>query len=480
MSRRRYSLVGQILLLGGILLSVLSLSGVGGADTAPDQGPDTNTKADWSPNQVDATHGQGPATTFTGAFEGRTLSIHVDSNGNPGHFFGVRAARLCRSGLKIITQSQMNPTQFGNCIEAPFQQGKDDDDVIASAAPSNDSVDFGFRVGEGTEATHSGPGSPITCDDTHPCAVWLDESVDPAYTSDSSGDAFKHYDIQYAAASTTTTTAGGAGTTTTTTGPGTTTTTTGGGTTTTTVGAGTTTTTAGSGTTTTTIHATTTTTSGTGTTTTTTGSGTTTSTTAAPTTTTTSHSATTTTTAPVTTTTSHSATTTTTRPTAATTTTVATGTTTTTAPSFITTPTVGQGGTLSVDSPGWKAGSQVTGVANSTPVTLGTLNADSTGTVTGSFTLPLSIQPGSHTLVLSGTGTDGLSRSMSSPFTVTSVTGGSAGNTTSASLQPSTDVAGSSLARTGFRSQLLWIGMMLSAIGAVMVMSSRRRAQQQS
>jgi hypothetical protein len=115
----------------------------------------------------------------------------------------------------------------------------------------------------------------------------------------------------------------------------------------------------------------------------------------------------------------------------------------------------------------------VTVVIQSDPITLGTLTPDSTGTVTGQFTIPASVPAGSHTLVLSGTGADGTARTISLPFTVAAATGnGSTGGTTSTRSAS----GGSGLALTGFRLTLLWFGLVLCGAGGLLILSARRRS----
>jgi len=77
------------------------------------------------------------------------------------------------------------------------------------------------------------------------------------------------------------------------------------------------------------------------------------------------------------------------------------------------------GGQITISSTGWKAGSDVTGVLHSDPVTLGTLTADSTGRIAGSLTVPSTVPPGDHELVLTGTDPGGLVRTVTAPVTVT-------------------------------------------------------------
>jgi hypothetical protein len=144
--------------------------------------------------------------TLTAATEGRVVKVHVDENGAPGTFFGINQARLCRGGANFSFSSQMDPGDFGDCIAHPMVAGQDDDFVAAPTDSAHTSVDFTFRVGMGTQTFTLNDGttqSTISCDADHPCALWLQESV--ASSVNINNEVLKHFDIQYAAAPTTTT-----------------------------------------------------------------------------------------------------------------------------------------------------------------------------------------------------------------------------------------------------------------------------------
>jgi hypothetical protein len=141
---------------------------------------------------------------------------------------------------------------------------------------------------------------------------------------------------------------------------------------------------------------------------------------------------------------------------------------------------VAQGGTLQVDDPTqtWQPGQPVTGKAFSDPVSLGSLNADSTGSVKGSFTLPLSLQPGAHTLELSGLGKNGVALSKTASFTVTqpnSSTPSGGGSAAGATASPTSNRSSGPLALTGGRFGLFWFGVTALAGGLLLVYSARRR-----
>jgi LPXTG-motif cell wall-anchored protein len=82
------------------------------------------------------------------------------------------------------------------------------------------------------------------------------------------------------------------------------------------------------------------------------------------------------------------------------------------------------GGSLTINSSGWMADSSVTITLHSTPVVLTTVKSDATGTVNVTVTVPSNTASGSHTIELTGTSTAGAPRTVSTPLTVTSTSGG--------------------------------------------------------
>jgi len=196
----------------------------------------------------------------------------------------------------------------------------------------------------------------------------------------------------------------------------------------------------------------------------------TTTTTVPPTTTTTVAPTTTTTTAPTTTTSTSTSTSTTT--TAPTTTTTA-PTTTTTSPAAITlsTSTVVQGGSFSLTSKGWKPGTNVDAFLNSTPIFLGTMLADASGVVSGTFAVPANFPTGPHTVTLTGTG---IASNVGQTL--------SAGLTIGAFVQAPTTTAPpavGTLPSTGSESMTLTgMAFLLLGTGAALVLVARRRAAQ--
>ena len=416
------------------LLAAVSLSSVGSADTTAT--PDTTTRGVLNPNPSTgcdpvppnqaaapcATNSNGTAAgnsaTFTGANGGDKLSIHVD--GSAGTFFGVTRTALCRGSLTDVQLSAQVLPSNGDCIPggglANGEPGNGNH-AAGGSSPPNTYVDYTFKVGEGTYTPPG--GTAITCDGNNPCTVWLQESVSNA--DDTSGYIFKHFTIQYAG--------GSGGTTTTTTHASTTSTTTSGSTTTTTHASTTSTTTGGS--TTSTTSGSTTTTGATG-------------------------------------------------PTTTTSTTVPAGT-------GVSPSTAAPGAPFTITSNGWMpcsasptssttstSCSSVTVVFESSPITLGALTPDGTGTVTGQFNVPTGAAAGSHTIVLAGTGADDSPRTVRVGFTVTGGSASGSGGGASSGVGGSSTGSGP-LALTGADlTRALWFADACFLAGMILVGASRR------
>ena len=146
-----------------------------------------------------------PNGPLTGLSDGTTLSITITGTGaSAGKFFGADA-RLCKTGLNISFSAQFSPTTGGVCVNAPLSATSDDFQT-ASAAPTNTTVTFDFRVGTGSQTyTFTGGSTTITCDASNPCALWLNEAYD-VDTFGGSGSAFVHYDLLFGTSTGTTTT----------------------------------------------------------------------------------------------------------------------------------------------------------------------------------------------------------------------------------------------------------------------------------
>lgn len=77
------------------------------------------------------------------------------------------------------------------------------------------------------------------------------------------------------------------------------------------------------------------------------------------------------------------------------------------------------GGTVDVTGSGWELGSEVTATLHSNPVELGRVTASDSGAISASFTIPSTVSPGSHSLVLTGTDIDGQPATVTLEVTVT-------------------------------------------------------------
>lgn len=95
--------------------------------------------------------------------------------------------------------------------------------------------------------------------------------------------------------------------------------------------------------------------------------------------------------------------------------------------------TVTPGGTLSFSASGYTPGETAQGTVFSTPIVVGKWTANSSGVVSGSFTVPTSLSPGTHTFQLAGL-TSGVIKS--AQFTV--VAGSSSSSTSGKSSLPFT------------------------------------------
>ncbi|MGN6474192.1 MAG: hypothetical protein ACTHK4_11175, partial [Mycobacteriales bacterium] len=138
---------------------------------------------------------------------------------------------------------------------------------------------------------------------------------------------------------------------------------------------------------------------------------------------------------------------------------------------------VPQGGTIHASGCGFSSGESVDAYAHSNPVYLGTVTASSKGNVAGSFTLPQSIKPGSHTFEFVGRSSGNVA---SAPFTVTSVKvgsgGGTIGNGSGGSGSGSSGSGGGGLAFTGADiAAMVLAALVLLAIGALLLVTVRRR-----
>ncbi len=115
------------------------------------------------------------------------------------------------------------------------------------------------------------------------------------------------------------------------------------------------------------------------------------------------------------------------------------------------------GSSITVDSSGWKANTDVTITLHSTPVVLATVKADANGAVHSTSAIPSGTSAGAHTVELTGVDPLGAPRDVSAAITVEAAGGGN-------------------LPRTGAAiAALLLVGTVLFAVGAALS-SARKRA----
>jgi hypothetical protein len=188
--RRPRGTLWALLAIVAALMALLASPGIAQADTS---GPgEPTTTAAFAP----ASPSLAPGATLAGAVEGSSVSVHIAGDGN---FFGLNIARLCKTGQNFQFESQLDPGDFGNCIVHPFVNGSDDDAIgPVQADPVNHTVDFTFRVGTGSQTFTENDGttqSTITCDSTHPCALWLSEAVSASVNTNNV--VLKHYEVTY-------------------------------------------------------------------------------------------------------------------------------------------------------------------------------------------------------------------------------------------------------------------------------------------
>jgi hypothetical protein len=115
---------------------------------------------------------------------------------------------------------------------------------------------------------------------------------------------------------------------------------------------------------------------------------------------------------------------------------------------------------FTVTGTGFKPFSDVDVYAHSTPVKLGTLTADSLGTVSGSFTIPAGLAAGDHTLTMQGVDATGSPRTLSLPVQVTA----------DGAVPDALSFTGTTVA------PLVVGGVGLVVVGAMMVRFNRRRS----
>ena len=193
--RSRGTLWAVLVTVAAMAAALTTSLGIAHADTTGT--PDPTVTASFAPAAPSA----APGATLAGARTATPFSVvnvHIVGDGT---FNGLNIARLCTgTGFTPTLGSQLDPGDFGKCIAHPFTASSDDDAIGPITADSTTHVvDFSFRVGSGTETFTENDGttqSTITCDASHPCALWIDESVNTS--ANNNGEILKHYQITYA------------------------------------------------------------------------------------------------------------------------------------------------------------------------------------------------------------------------------------------------------------------------------------------
>jgi LPXTG-motif cell wall-anchored protein len=133
--------------------------------------------------------------------------------------------------------------------------------------------------------------------------------------------------------------------------------------------------------------------------------------------------------------------------------------------------TVTPGETVSCSTSQWPAGASVSAELHSTPIALGTVTADASGSATANFTVPANLSLGQHQVTL--TGVDFAGETVTIAETLNVVAAGVSQATSGATV-----AATGSLPATGSSdaTALAEIGFSLLGLGALAVALSRRRA----
>lgn len=136
-------------------------------------------------------------------------------------------------------------------------------------------------------------------------------------------------------------------------------------------------------------------------------------------------------------------------------------------------PTPALGEEVAVSGSGWQAGSEVTLTLLSQPQLLGTAQVDGNGDFSTTVTIPSDTRPGRHTLRVSGTGEDGVARTVDLDVQV---------RPAAPPEDPPPDEQPPALAATGANlgtGALVGLGLLVAGGGAV-VTARRRQASSES
>jgi hypothetical protein len=185
---RRPKAAVALLAIAALFGALLAVSLPASADTAGNQVVTTAT----TPTQI-AVAPNGP---LTGLRNKDVVTINATASGVSSNLIYGIDARLCRTGINIVLTSQFTASS-GNCAASPLATATSTF-VQKTVGSPNTSGSINFIVPQGAEtvASHAGPGAPIVCNSSNPCSLWIREAVPTAIIA--SGNAFVHYDLQFA------------------------------------------------------------------------------------------------------------------------------------------------------------------------------------------------------------------------------------------------------------------------------------------
>jgi len=138
---------------------------------------------------------QAPLSTLAGLVNGQNITLRVTSGGPA---LNQVEARLCSGTSNVAIQTDFNPTDTGQCVNAPLSAGTNDYVNRLVGPPNTDTGTYTFKVGTGSNTfqyvdvnTSNLATANITCDVANPCRLWLRESG-------AAGVFFAHYDLTFA------------------------------------------------------------------------------------------------------------------------------------------------------------------------------------------------------------------------------------------------------------------------------------------
>ncbi len=135
-------------------------------------------------------------------------------------------------------------------------------------------------------------------------------------------------------------------------------------------------------------------------------------------------------------------------------------------------------GQVTIDAGYFRAGSDVVVTLQSDPVTLGTAVANSAGVINATYSLPVGVTAGPHTVIATGTRLDtGVTDSVSAAITVTIPAGCVSNQNVTTTPQPAAVGSSGQLPTTGGNSQyIVMAGAALLVAGGLIVLANRKRS----